>query len=91
MRLAARVDENQKCIVSGLRQSGASVLSLAAVGKGCPDLLVLRSGRLYLLEIKNPEKPPSQQRLTKDQVAFHKIWPVSVVRTVEEAIKATGA
>ena len=89
MRLASKVDENQNSIVRGLRTVGAGVLSLAAVGKGCPDLLVYRAGRLYLLEIKDGAKPPSARKLTKDQVRFHKLWPVTVVTTIEEAIAAT--
>lgn len=44
MRRAARTDANQTAIVEALRKCGASVQSLAAVGKGVPDLLVgLRS------------------------------------------------
>ena len=90
MRQAARTDENQDRIVSTLRETGARVLSLAAVGKGCPDLLVCRSGTLYLLEVKDGAKSPSRRRLTKDQVMFHQLWPVTVVTTIEEALKATG-
>ena len=40
MRQAAKVDDNQAAIVEALRSLGASVESLAAVGKGVPDLLV---------------------------------------------------
>ena len=69
---------------------GASVLSLAAVGKGCPDLLVYRAGRLFMLEVKDGDKPPSARKLTPDQVIFHRIWPVYVVKNVEEAIEVTG-
>ena len=42
MRRAARIDDNQIAIVKALRKAGCSVLSLAAVGNGCPDLLVFR-------------------------------------------------
>ena len=89
MRKAAKIDENQVSIVSDLRKAGALVLSLAAVGKGCADLLVYRCGRLSLLELKNPDMPPSKRRLTKDQISFHRFWPVTVVTTIEEAIAAT--
>ena len=40
MRRAARIDRNQPEIVKALRQVGAHVTSLAAVGDGVPDLLV---------------------------------------------------
>ena len=39
MRFAAKIDRNQKEIVAALRDEGASVFSLAAVGKGCPDVV----------------------------------------------------
>lgn len=88
MRRAAKVDANHAVIVGGLRACGAKVLSLAAVGKGCPDLLVLHRGQLRLLEVKDGRKPPSARALTPDQVAFHAEWPVTVVKSVEEAICA---
>jgi Holliday junction resolvase len=89
VRRAAKIDDNQNSIVQGLRKVGCRVLSLAAVGKGCPDLLVYRAGRLYLLEVKDGAKPPSRRKLTQEQVAFHKKWPVTVVTSIEEAIAAT--
>ena len=53
MRRAAKVDANQAEIVQALRQIGAVVQSLAAVGNGCPDLLVGYRNRLFLLELKD--------------------------------------
>jgi len=90
VRLASKIDSNHESIVRSLRKVGARVLSLAAVGKGCPDLLVYRAGRLYLLEVKDGAKPPSARKLTPDQVRFHKLWPVTVVTSIEEAIAALG-
>ena len=90
MRTKGRVDENQKRIVQALRKAGASVMSLASVGNGCPDLLVYRADTLYLLEVK-ADKAPSRRRLTPHQVKFHKDWPVSVVKTEDEALRAIGA
>jgi hypothetical protein len=49
-----RTDSNQRHIIAVLREAGASVFSLAAAGKGCPDLLVGWNGANILLEIKNP-------------------------------------
>jgi hypothetical protein len=63
MRRAAKVDANQTEIVQALRQIGAVVQSLAAVGNGCPDLLVGYRNRLFLLELKDGNKPPSAQKL----------------------------
>ena len=89
MRKYGKVDDNQASIVSDLRQAGCCVLSLAAVGQGCPDLLVYRhaTGLLYLLEVKDGDKYPSQRKLTPDQVEFHKVWPVYVVKNTDEAFE----
>lgn len=86
----ARVDENQSDIVQGLMYMGATVQLLHAVGQGCPDLLVGFKGRNYLLEVKNPDKDPNQQKLTKDQERWHALWSgqKAVVRTLDEAIIA---
>jgi hypothetical protein len=90
MRRAAKVDANQTEIVKALRQIGAVVQSLAAVGNGCPDLLVGYRNRLFLLELKDGNKPPSAQALTPHQVEWHRTWQghVVVVNSVESAIAA---
>jgi hypothetical protein len=92
MRRAARTDFNQAEIVEGLRRAGCEVVSLAAVGKGVPDLLCSRAGRNFLLEVKDPEQPLSKRRLTPEQQIFHTRWqgPCVVVETVEQALKAVG-
>lgn len=93
MRRAARIDENQPEIVKKLVAIGCSVVSLAAVGNGCPDLLVTAPSfphRTLLLEIKNPEQDPNKQALTPAQVKFHREWKgeIHVVTSVEEALRA---
>lgn len=112
MRRAAKIDANQPEIISALEAAGCLVLSLAAVGNGVADLLVLppRVCRIiapqfapqeegycedcgrpvlpYLLEVKNPAGRGTS--LTPDQVKFHAEWPVTVVTTPEEALKAVG-
>lgn len=92
MRLKPRVDRNQQQIVSALRQVGCTVQSLAALGKGVPDLLVARGGRNMLLEVKDGEAPPSKRKLTDDEREWHVRWnaPVFVVNSVPEALKAVG-
>lgn len=91
MRKAARVDANQDQVVSALRACGCSVQSLAAVGKGVPDLLVGYRGKNYLIEVKDGRKPTSQTRLTTDQVEWHEQWrgsKPSVVYSPADAIEA---
>jgi Holliday junction resolvase len=92
MRRAARIDDNQVSVVKALRKAGCKVLSLAAVGDGCPDLLVYRPATesLHLIEVKDGEKFPSQQKLTPKQVEFHDEWPVNVSKDIDEALEAVG-
>lgn len=92
MRRAAKVDATQAAIVQALRDAGCKVLSLAACGNGVPDLLVLtQHGKwkaLSLLEVKNPKGRGTS--LTSYQESFHAEWPVTVVTTPEEALRAVG-
>lgn len=73
-RTAARVDGNHVLIVETLRSLGFSVLSLASIGNGCPDLLIARNGRCGLVEIKDGNQPPSKTVLTHYQTEFHATW-----------------
>lgn len=92
MRRAAKVDRNQPEIVEALRQAGATVQSLHAVGEGCPDLLVGFRGVNYTLEVKDGNKPPSRRELTPEQVKWHGGWNgrVSVVADISAALAAIG-
>ena len=80
MRYRPRVDQNQTAIVAVYRDKGLLVLSLASMGRGVPDLLVCAYPCLCLVEVKMPGGA-----LTSDQVRFHSLWPVVVVRSPEEA------
>ena len=94
MRRAARTDATQTDIVSALRQAGAIVHSLAAVGNGMPDLLVLHRGQTILLECKDGRKSPSKRTLTPDQVRFMQDWqggPIAIVDSVEAALRVLAA
>ena len=90
MRRAARTDTNQTAIVAYLRANGCTVQSLAATGKGCPDLLVGWRCVNVLLEVKDGDRPPSERRLTPDQKAWHLSWrgQVAVVDSPEAAWQA---
>ena len=90
MRRAAKVDSNQEVIVKALRDAGAMVLSLAAMGKGVPDLLIGINGRLALMEIKDGAKVKSKQKPTEAQERWHAAWagyPVSTVDGVDAALR----
>ena len=92
MRTRARVDDNQAQIVQALRSIGCSVLSLAPIGNGCPDLLVGIFGRNLLLEVKDGEKSASRKKLTALEREFHETWKgrVYVVENSEQAIRAVN-
>jgi hypothetical protein len=74
VRLRAKVDANHAEVVKALREIGAGVLDLSRVGKGCPDLLVTRSGKTCLVEVKDGSKPPSARLLTPAQREFWDTW-----------------
>ena len=87
---AKKTDANQASLIAILREVGATVVDLSAVGKGCPDLLVGFRGVTYLLEVKNVK---GKNRTTRDQDIFYAWWrgaPVAIVRTADEALQAIG-
>ena len=69
MRRAARTDSNHLELVKAFRTLGCSVLSLAAMGKGVPDLLVAFHGITWLVEVKMPKG-----RETEYQIEFAESW-----------------
>ena len=86
---AARTDANHEAVVKALREAGATVQSLASVGKGVPDLLVGFKSQTMLMEVKDSAKPASKRRLTEDQLRWHGSWrggPLAIVDSPESAI-----
>lgn len=93
MRRAAKVDANHDAVVCALRAAGASVQSLAGIGKGCPDLLVWHAACGHaLIEVKDGSKPPSHRKHTSDQVSWIAAWggPVWTVTDADSALRAIG-
>lgn len=97
-RYAAKIDANQPEIVEGLRAIGASVESLAKMGRGWPDIAVGYNGINFLLEIANPETRHGQSKVSSTdhyskktneaQRAWYQSWRgrVDVVFTLAEAV-----
>ena len=85
--LHGKRDANQAEIVKALESVGASVLDLADVGRGCPDLLVGYAGREWLMETKT-----RRGKLTPCQIKFIQSWHgvVYVVPGPEEALAVIG-
>lgn len=87
---AARVDDNQKQIVKFLRDKGVSVAITSAIGSGFPDLVCGYKNKNILLELKDGNKPLSQQVLTPEQRLWHLSWngQIITVNTPEAAWEA---
>lgn len=82
------VDKNQNEIVQALRQVGATVILLHEAGEGIPDLLIGYRRETYLMEVKS-----KTGKLNERQIEWHSEWrgyPVSVARTVEDALAFIG-
>ena len=88
MRRNARVDDNQKQIVSTFRKLGASVLITSQL-KNCFDILVGYNGVNYICEIKDGTKPPSQRKLTEGEKSFRDNWKGGeyyIIESIEDVI-----
>jgi hypothetical protein len=81
------VDANHAAIMATFRALGCSVQSIAAVGKGCPDLLVGRDGWTVPVEVKDGSKPPSARKLTDYEELWRLTWKGSyaLVESPEQA------
>lgn len=89
----AKIDGNHAEIRNVLRDIGARVIDLSAVGSGCPDLAVLYRGRTTWIEVKDGSLSPSRRKLTPDQVRWHQTAhargvKVRVVTCTDDAIRA---
>jgi Holliday junction resolvase len=84
---AARTDSNHREVIDTLRQLGAVVLDLSAVGRGVADAVVLIGKHVVFVEIKT-----ARGKLTPEQEKWHQEgWPVRVIRSVDEAIQMVQA
>lgn len=86
-------DANHRDIIQALRDAYITVVDLADVAHGCPDLLAggvnYRTGEpmTTLLEVKTKDG-----KLTPDQIEFIQGWrgAVHIVRTPAEALAVFG-
>lgn len=83
-RRRPHIDENQPEIVAYLEARGATVQSLAGVGRGCLDLLVGYRGVNLVVEVKNPDGRDTVEDSQKRWVANWR-GQLSFVRTTKEA------
>jgi hypothetical protein len=97
MRQRARTDSTQAAIVAALRQAGATVHDTSKVGGGFPDIIAGRVMPCPFCQAHTPrnvliECKAGRGKLNKLQEEFHASWrgPITVVKTVEEALVAVG-
>lgn len=84
-RYGKNVDANQLEIVKDLEAIGCTVCEI-----GWPlDLLVGYRFHNFLIEVKDPAKPPSARKLTDEESDFFRDWrgQKRMVETSEEAIE----
>ena len=86
---AKRTDFNQKQVVEGLRKFGMTIAVTSSLGSGFPDIVVGYKGKNWLFELKDPEKSPSQKKLTPHEEEFKASWrgQYNVVETIEDVLK----
>jgi Holliday junction resolvase len=89
MRRAAKIDANHGDVVKALRDAGCSVVSLASLGCGIPDLCIATpSGETWLFEVKN-KAGKNKGQLNKEQKAFMAAWQgkYAVVQSAQQALE----
>lgn len=91
-RRAAKVDANQSEIVKAFRDLGWYVLIISQL-KNCCDIIISKSGQTIAIEIKDGNKPPSQQKLSDGELKFKNEWlgDYELVNCFEDVIKINDA
>ena len=92
MRIAAKVDANHAEVVKEFRKLGWYVLNVSQL-KNCCDIIVSKAGRVFAIEIKDGNKPPSQRKLTEGELRFQKEWQgnYSIVESIDDVRLIDGA
>jgi len=89
MRKFGKIDSNQKQIVKRLREiPGVSIVSIASVGNGTPDIIVGYKNFNYLIELKSS----SISKLTEQEIKFIKDWKgnVAVCYNFDQVLQVIG-
>ena len=90
-RRAAKVDDNQKEVVSTLRKLGWTVLIISQL-KNCCDLFISKNGRTIAIEVKDGSKPPSARKLSEGEIKFRDAWQgeYALIETLEDIKQLTA-
>ena len=81
-RYAKRRDTSEASIIAALRQVGAQVIQCDAF-----DLLAIYRGHVHMLECKTGKEPLTERQ----EQLIAEGWPLHVVRTPEDGLRAIGA
>ena len=79
-KYARRIDTNHAELVKAFRDLGCSVFDTSRVAGGFPDLVIGKSGKTTLVEIKRDSKAA----FTKSQQEFMANWKGSTVCRVQD-------
>lgn len=86
-----KIDGNQHDVIDALESHNALAQSLAAVKRGCPDVLVGYKGSLAIFEIKPGDaKNKSDRELNENEVKWHRKWagyPVFLILFPTQAVE----
>lgn len=84
---ARRTDANHQTIAGYFERLGC----LVHHSIDCWDLTVARMGVCKLIEIKDPDKPPSKKKLTtREQKFIDAGWPIKRVETMDDCLKVVA-
>lgn len=73
MRIAARLDDNHKEIVSHFKKFDCAIFDVHAIPNSC-DIFVSKNMKTFAIEIKDGKKPQSQRELTSGEKKFRDGW-----------------
>lgn len=88
MRKRASKDDNHDTVALAFQRVGAAVIHTHMFGQGFPDMLVCFRGRVYMIEVKNPQSVYGRKGLNELQQRLrNEGWPLCVVRTEDDAMQ----
>lgn len=83
-----RKDANHNQVVRWFKDLMCVVKETHAI-PGFVDLVIKRGSQIRLIEIKDPNQPPSQRKLTRAEKEFWKMWGTDplIVETMDDVIR----
>ena len=74
-----------------MKKEGFTAIT-SQLGNGFVDIVVGYKESNYLIELKDGNKPPSQRKLTPDEIEFHNKWngQIAVCESLDDVLKVIG-